>query len=122
VLLAEIGFWGWFFVLMIMIPLMCIWVFSLADIFARMDLPGWAKALWVIVVIILPLLGMLVYFIVRPQTARELAVDQAYHRGGPRAALAADSTKKLQKLSELKDKGDITQEEFEKQKAGLLGI
>lgn len=121
VLLAEIGFWGWFFILLIMIPLICIWVFTLADIFMRKDLSGWMKAIWVIIVIILPLLGMLIYFIVRPETAIELAVDQAEYQGGPQAALAADSTERIEKLAQLRDKGDITQEEFESQKAKLLG-
>ena len=121
VLLAEIGFWGWFFILLIMLPLICIWVFTLADIFARDDLSGWIKALWVLFVIFLPLLGMLIYFIVRPETARELAVDKAYYQGGPQAALAADSLERIEKLAELRDKGDITQEEFERQKAKLLG-
>jgi hypothetical protein len=121
VLLAQIGFWGWFFILLIMIPLICLWVFTLADIFMRKDLPGWMKAIWVIIVIILPLFGMLIYFIVRPETARELDVEQAYYHGGPQATLAADSMQRIEKLAELRDKGDITQEEFEKQKALLLG-
>ena len=120
-LLAEIGFWGWFFILLIMIPLICIWVFTLADIFVRDDLSGWVKALWVIFVIVLPLLGMLIYFIVRPETTRDLGLDQGYYQGGAQAALAANSVEKIEKLAELRDKGDITQEEFEKQKALLLG-
>ena len=121
VLLAQIGFWGWFFILLIMLPLICLWVFTLMDIFMRKDLPGWMKASWVIIVIILPFFGMLIYFIVRPETARELAVDQANYQGGPRAALAADSTERIERLARLRDKGDITQEEFERQKAKLLG-
>jgi type VI protein secretion system component VasK len=121
VLLAQIGFWGWFFILLIMLPLICLWIFTLMDIFMRKDLPGWMKAISVIIVIILPLFGMLIYFIVRPDTARELSIDQANYQGGPRAALVADSTERIEKLAQLRDKGDITQEEFDKQKAKLLG-
>jgi uncharacterized membrane protein len=90
------------------------------DIFQRHDLSGWAKALWVIAVLILPLLGMLIYFIVRPTLPEDIAAQEKYMQARE-ASEAADVTDKLHKLGELKDKGDITQEEFDKQKAKLLG-
>ena len=47
-----------------------IWIFLLflvlADNFRRRDHSGWAKAGWTLVVILLPLVGVLVYMIVRP--------------------------------------------------------
>jgi predicted PurR-regulated permease PerM len=45
-----------------------IWVF--VDNFRRHDHSGWAKALWTLVIIFVPILGVLVYLIARP---RELA-------------------------------------------------
>ncbi len=111
-------FWAGFFLILIFLPLTFLWVFTLVDIFMR-DMAGWAKALWVIVVLILPLLGMLIYFIVRPVTKEDVAVQEEYQRAREfdKAATAAD---KLHKLSELRDKGDITQEEFDKKKAKLM--
>jgi len=106
--------------MLIFIPLIMLWAFTLVDIFRRNDLSGWAKALWVIFVLILPLLGMLIYFIVRPTLPEDIAAQEEY-RQAREAAEAADIADKLHKLSELKDKGDITQEEFERQKAKLLG-
>jgi hypothetical protein len=41
-------------------------IMVLADVFRRHDLSGWAKAGWTVFVIFLPLLGVLVYMIVRP--------------------------------------------------------
>jgi uncharacterized membrane protein len=116
----EIGFWGAFFLMLIFIPLIMLWVFTLVDIFQRNDLSGWAKALWVILVLILPLLGMLIYFIVRPTLPEDIAAQEEYQQMREMSQ-AADVTDKLHKLSELRDKGDITQEEFEKQKAKLMG-
>ena len=69
-------FWQWLVIFFIYIPLIFIWVFTIFDIFGRVDLSGWAKALWVIFVLILPLLGMLIYFIARPVTEQDLAVQK----------------------------------------------
>lgn len=118
-LAQEMGFWGWFFLLLIFIPLMMIWIFTLMDIFGRGDLSGWAKALWVLFVLFLPLLGMLVYFVVRPTLPEDIKAREDY-MSERETAEAASAVDRLHKLSELKDKGDITQEEFERQKAKLL--
>ncbi len=112
------NFWTAFFLILIFLPLTFLWVFTLVDIFMR-DMAGWAKALWVIVVLILPLFGMLVYFIVRPVTKEDVAVQEEYERARE-FDKAATATDKLHKLSELRDKGDITQEEFDKKKAKLM--
>jgi hypothetical protein len=47
---------------------MFIWMFIgiFADIFRRHDLSGAAKAGWVLVIFLLPLLGILIYLIARP--------------------------------------------------------
>ena len=79
-LLAEFGtgqvLWSfiWFFLLFIWIWLLII-VFS--DIFRSRDLSGWAKALWVIFVIILPYLGVFVYLIARGSKMQEHAAQAA---------------------------------------------
>jgi uncharacterized membrane protein len=112
------GFWSGFFLILIFLPLCFLWGFTLIDIFQR-DMSGWKKALWVLFVILLPLFGMLIYFIVRPVTKQDVEMQQTYKEEVEfdRAAHAAD---KLHKLSELRDKGDITQEQFDKQKAKLI--
>jgi len=117
---AEIsGFWEGFLLILIFLPLAFLWGFTLVDIFRRDDLKGWETALWVIAVILLPLLGMLIYFIVRPVTQQDVEMREAYIEE-QEFAKASHVTDKLHKLAELRDKGDLTQEEFEKQKAKLL--
>ena len=59
-------FWDFFFILFIFIPLTIAWVFTVVDIFRRPDLSGIAKFGWLLLVLIVPLLGMLIYFIARP--------------------------------------------------------
>ena len=114
-----ISFWEGFFLLLIWIPIIFLWGFALVDLFRRDDLSGWAIAGWLLLIIILPLLGVLFYFIFRPVTAQDVEAAETYQKEVEfsKASSAAD---KLHKLSELRDKGDITQEEFDKQKAKLL--
>jgi hypothetical protein len=119
-LAAEtMGFWGWFFLFLIFIPMMMLWIYTLVDIFHRIDLTGWVKALWVIFVLILPVLGMLIYFIARPILPQDIEAREKYVKS-MEAAQAVDVTDKLAKLSELRDKGVISEEEFQAQKAKLL--
>src|SRR3954470_14658236 len=64
----------WFFLFFIWIWIL-ITVF--ADIFRSHDLSGWAKAIWVIFVIIVPYLGVFVYLIARGHKMSEHAAEAA---------------------------------------------
>ena len=97
----------------------------LIDVFRRHDIGGWAKAAWVVFVVILPWLGVLVYLIVEHDGMRERSVKQAqaqrqqlddYVRETAGGGSAAD----IAKAKELLDAGAITQEEFQALKARAL--
>jgi hypothetical protein len=62
-----ITFWDIMLFFFIWIPLLMIWVFCFFDVFRREDLGGGMKALWVVVIIILPWIGALIYLITRPR-------------------------------------------------------
>ena len=64
----------WFFLFFIWIWLLIV-VFS--DIFRSHDMGGWAKALWILCIIILPYLGVFVYLIARGGKMHEHAVEAA---------------------------------------------
>jgi hypothetical protein len=66
-------FWDFFFILFIFIPLTIAWIYTVVDIFQRPDIGGLAKFLWLLLALFLPLLGMLIYFIARPDDAELLA-------------------------------------------------
>ncbi len=112
-----------FFILIIWFWLLII-IFS--DIFRSRDMGGGAKALWVIFVIILPFLGILVYLIARGGKMHERQIEaaqaqkQAMDQYIQEAAGSTDTAGQLTKLAELKDKGTITQAEFDAQKAKIL--
>jgi len=108
-----------------------VWIFILFrvifDIFRSRDLGGWAKALWLIFVIILPFLGVFVYVIARGQGMSERDVqraqesEQAFRSYVQQTATSSGSTAdELTKLADLRDKGVISPAEFEAQKAKIL--
>ena len=113
-------FWDWFFLLLIYIPLVMIWAFALLDIFRRDDLSGLWKAVWVAAVILVPFFGTLVYLIARPSgvTAGERAL--LAEARAPSAA-PGSTAHELQVLSDLHDRGKLTDEEFQREKARVLG-
>ena len=101
-----------------------IWIFI--DIFRSHDLSGWAKALWFLFVLFIPLIGVLVYLIVRGSSMHERALQQAQRQDQQareyirEAAGTQSSADQLTKLAELRDKGVISADEFEREKAKIL--
>ena len=59
-------FWESFFLFLIFLPLVTLWAFALIDLFKRHDLSGGAKALWLVVIIVIPIFGALIYIAMRP--------------------------------------------------------
>ena len=96
------------------------------DLFRDHELSGWAKAGWILVIFFVPFLGMLVYLIARGEGMRERTVreqaDMRRHMDDyiRETAGGGSSVDELAKLSDLKDKGAISDEEFERAKAKLL--
>jgi uncharacterized membrane protein YcjF (UPF0283 family) len=120
------------FLTMLYFFLFIIWIWLLImvfmDIFRSHDMGGWAKALWVIFIIILPFLGVFVYLIARGGKMHERAADQAAQQqkafdqyvkqaAGTPGETSADQ---LHKLADLKSQGVLTDAEFESQKAKIL--
>jgi hypothetical protein len=96
----------------------------LIDVFRRHDIGGFAKALWVIFVVILPWLGVLIYLILEHDGMRDRSVRQAQEQQQAfdqyvREA-AGGSAAEIAKAKELLDSGAITQEEFDALKRKAL--
>jgi hypothetical protein len=96
----------------------------LVDVFRRHDIGGFAKALWVIFVVILPWLGVLIYLIVEHDGMRERSVKQAQAQKEQfdqyvREA-AGGSADEIARAKQLLDQGAITQDEFNALKAKAL--
>jgi hypothetical protein len=106
-----------------------IWFFAVAavivDVFRSHDLSGWAKAGWFVLVLLVPLLGLLAYLVVRGSKMGQRAFDAMDDHNAALDAATADLTggstaDEIAKLADLRERGAITTDEFEKQKAVLL--
>jgi hypothetical protein len=97
-----------------------------ADIFRSHDIGGGTKALWVIFIILLPYLGVFAYLLFRGGAMHERAASQAalqqkmFNQYFPDAGNGSSNADQLHKLAELKEKGFITEAEFQAEKAKIL--
>ncbi|MGW1543005.1 SHOCT domain-containing protein [Streptomyces sp. NPDC002309] len=101
----------------------------IGDIFRDDGLSGWGKTGWLVLVIVLPFLGVFIYLIARGKGmgGREIkharAQQQAFDSyiretaGGGSGPTSADE---LAKLSEIRARGDITDDEFRRAKELVL--
>jgi Short C-terminal domain/Phospholipase_D-nuclease N-terminal len=112
----------WFFLLFIEIWLM---ISIFIDLFRRHDLRGWQKAIWILAILIVPLIGILVYLIFYGNEMKVHAIqasqdhersfrDDARHLGG------SSPSEELARLAELRDRGVINDAEFEQLKARIV--
>jgi len=109
----------WFFVLFRVI----------GDIFRNHESNGWNKALWLILVLFLPFLGVLIYVIVhgndmgrrsmaRAEEQQRALQDYFQKTAGPGGG--GSSADELAKLAELKEKGVLNEAEYQQAKAKIL--
>ena len=59
------GVWTWLGPLLLVVPVVLIWVYSLLDLVQRTDQLAHRKVGWILVIVLLPVLGPLIYVAVR---------------------------------------------------------
>ena len=106
------------------------WIWLLIIIFSdlfRRDLSGWGKAGWVILLIVLPFLGTLIYVIANgkgmtERRVRDVQAAQAQFDDHVRsvAGTGGGTAGEIEKAKQLLDSGAITQQEFDQLKAKAL--
>lgn len=104
-----------------------IWILItiLSDLFRDHELSGWAKAAWVLFLVFIPFLTALIYLIARGSGMRDRTIKaqaDAKKHFDEYVQKQAHTTPadELHKLNDLKEKGALTAEEFDKAKAKLL--
>lgn len=97
------------------------------DLFRDRETGGGVKALWVVLLIILPFIGILLYLIVRGrgmgerQAAQMQAAQAAFDDRIRSAAPTASAADQIAQAKALLDSGAIDQAEFAKLKAAAIG-
>lgn len=130
--LADVGFAELFWtVLWLFFLFMFIWVFValVSDIFRDHELSGWGKAGWLILLVIFPLVGSLIYLIVRgggmaERSAKMAQAQQAQFDSYIRQTASStgdSSVDDLARLAELRTNGHLTDAEYDSMKQRILG-
>jgi hypothetical protein len=114
---------------MVELAFLVIWVWIAVgvvyDIFRSHDLSNWSKALWMLLIIVLPFIGVLVYLILRGHTMHEHQAQDAQTRHDAfrqylRSATSGGPADDISKLADLKERGVLTDDEFQRAKAKVL--
>jgi Short C-terminal domain/Phospholipase_D-nuclease N-terminal len=125
---ADITF-GELLLVVVEIFLFVVWIWILftiiSDIFRDHEMSGWAKALWILFLVFIPFLTGLIYLIVRGSGMRDRAIkaqtDAKKHFDEyVREQASTSPADELHKLNDLREKGALSQEEFDQAKAKLL--
>ena len=91
------------------------------DLFRRHDISGWAKAIWVIALIVFPYLGVFAYLITQSRGMAERSNQQVQRaRDELRQVVGFSAADEIEKLTKLKASGSITNEEFARLRAKLV--
>ena len=104
-----------------------IWILItiLSDLFRDHETSGWAKAVWVLFLVFIPFLTALVYLIVRgsgmrDRTIKAQADTKKHFDEYVRTQAHATPADELHKLNDLREKGALSDEEFQQAKDKLL--
>lgn len=104
-----------------------IWILVtiLTDLFRDHETSGWAKAAWVLFLVFVPFITALIYLIargsgMRDRTIKAQAEAKQHFDSYVREQAHTSPADELHKLNELKEKGALSAEEFDKAKAKLL--
>ena len=130
-LATDYPFWDVFWTILIF---MCwvIWIWMvilvLIDIFSRIDLSGWGKAGWVVLIIVLPFIGVLIYLIAQHDGMAQRSLERAQtaqqqfdeHVKAVAAGDGGGAASEIEKAQQLLENGTISQAEFDAIKAKAL--
>jgi hypothetical protein len=98
----------------------------IGGLFRDHELSGWVKAVWILFLIFIPFLTALVYLVVRgpgmrDRSVREQADVRRHLESYIRETAGTSPVDELHKLNELKERGAISDAEFDRLKAKLIG-
>jgi uncharacterized membrane protein len=93
----------------------------IGDLFRRHDVSGFGKAIWVIVVVLFPYLGVFIYLISQSRGMAERQSQRAQQaRDDLRHVVGFSAADEIEKLERLKNAGTISNEEYTRLRARIV--
>jgi Phospholipase_D-nuclease N-terminal len=93
----------------------------IGDLFRRHDISGFGKAIWVVVLILVPYLAVLVYLISQSRGMAERNAQRAQQaRDELRQVVGFSAADEIEKLERLKNAGTISAEEYTRLRARVV--
>ena len=126
--LADVSF-GELLLLVVEVFLFVIWIWILftiiSDLFRDHEMSGWLKAVWILFLVFIPFLTALVYLIFRGSGMRDRTIEaqadaKKHFDEYVRQEAHTTPADELHKLNDLREKGALSDEEFQKAKDKLL--
>jgi Phospholipase_D-nuclease N-terminal len=107
-------FWQAFVLLVFTVPLIVLFAYAVFDVLRRHDATLWLRVIWLVVFCIVPILGPLVYLVLRPAgtTAQQRAAEEG----------RLSQAQELATLADLHDRGKLTDHEYQQAKSQHVGI
>lgn len=109
---------------MLMFFFFVVWIWLVISVFAdnfrRNDHSGWAKAGWTFLIVALPILGVLIYMIARPQMTEQDKEMIARYEAEQKRMASYSPSEEIERLNSLREKGAISDEDYNKLKAGIV--
>ena len=110
-IIAVFGFVVWFWLIVVIY----------GDLFRRHDISGWAKALWVLALVLFSYLAIFVYLVTEGKGMAERNAQQAQQaRDELRSIVGFSVADEIAKLDQLKKSGSITEVEYGRLRAKLV--
>ena len=118
-----IGYFIWAYIFIAFIGILLGLVF---DVFRDPALNGWAKAAWVVFLVVLPIIGSIVYMVARGDKMSERQFEHARRVQTQtddyiRSVASTSPADEIAKAKTLLDSGSITAAEYEGMKSRVLG-
>jgi len=119
-------FWHMLLICLVVIPVTIMWLAVAFELITRKNLKGWQRVAWIVVILILPIIGSLIYLGYTWMTAgrrapgRATALPRFGSEGSNAAANAPDADGDLASLDRLRRNGVLTAAEFEAGRRRIL--
>jgi hypothetical protein len=109
-------FWEVFWLLAIWVPIVLLWATALYDLVTHTAISGLAKAGWALLIIFVPIVGALIYFVLRPKRP----VQEEETRAEATERTTATVVEALDHAGRLHDAGKLTDAEYGRIKGQLM--